>query len=51
MTASEFYQVSENMKDYADMVVEWSKEGYPSEIDLFITRPILWYSRFGRIMQ
>ena len=49
MTASEFYQVSENMKDYADMVVEWSKEGYPSEIDLFITRPILWYSRFGAV--
>ena len=30
------------MKDYADMVLEWAQNGYASEVDLFITRPILW---------
>ena len=29
------------MKDYAEMVLEWAQNGYASEVDLFITRPIL----------
>ena len=30
------------MEEYAKMVLEWSGKGYASEIDLFVTRPILW---------
>ena len=30
------------MKDYAELVLEWAQNGYTSEVDLFITRPILW---------
>lgn len=30
------------MEEYAKMILEWSEKGYASEIDLFVTRPILW---------
>lgn len=30
------------MAEYAQMVLEWATTGYASEIDLFVTRPVLW---------
>ena len=30
------------MEEYAKMVLEWSEKGYTSEVDLFVTRPVLW---------
>ena len=28
---------------YAGMLLDWASHGYQSELDLFITRSILWY--------
>ena len=40
--SSTFFLVSEDMTEYAQMVLEWATTGYASEIDLFVTRPVLW---------
>ncbi|KAK8798403.1 hypothetical protein WA588_003485 [Blastocystis sp. NMH] len=40
--SSTFFLVSEDMTEYAQMVLEWAATGYASEIDLFVTRPVLW---------
>lgn len=40
--ASDFFLVSENMSDYAEMVLAWAATGYASELDLFVTRAVLW---------
>ena len=39
--ANDYYILSENMNAYADLLLDWATHGYASEIDLFITRPIL----------
>ena len=38
MHANNFYLISEEMGEYAQMVLEWASTGYASEIDLFVTR-------------
>lgn len=40
--SSTYFLVSEDMTEYAKMVLEWAATGYASEIDLFVTRPVLW---------
>ena len=40
--SSNFYLISEEMDEYAQMVLEWASTGYASEIDLFVTRSVLW---------
>ena len=39
--ANEYYIISENMSSYAELLLDWASHGYSSEVDLFITRPIL----------
>lgn len=31
------------MEAYSEMILDWASHGYASEIDLFVTRPILQY--------
>ena len=40
--ASNFFLISGDMEQYAKMVLEWSEKGYASEVDLFVTRSVLW---------
>ena len=35
-----FYRI---MNSYASMLLDWANHGYASELDLFVTRSILWY--------
>lgn len=41
--SNEFYLISENTQEHAAMVLEWASQGYASEIDLFVTRAVLWF--------
>jgi hypothetical protein len=34
---------AENPKEFAEMLFEWSQQGYPSESDLFLARAVLQY--------
>ena len=45
MHANNFYLISEEMGEYAQMVLEWASTGYASEIDLFVTRSVLWLAQ------
>lgn len=35
---------SDDMNGLSDMLLEWAKTGYPSELDLFICRSVLLYA-------
>ncbi len=39
--AAKHYIHTENASEFAEMLFEWSKEGYPSELDLYIGRAVL----------
>jgi hypothetical protein len=39
--ASKHYLHSENPSEFAKMLYTWSKEGYSSEVELYITRVVL----------
>ena len=41
MYANDFYILSGNMEEYANMLLDWASHGYESEIDLFLARPVL----------
>ena len=52
--ADDYYLISGDMKSYinflrtitrsyAGMLLDWASHGYRSELDLFVTRSILWY--------